>query len=74
MTVKRMNEIATRVNEIRIHCNVHDNIDVMEQINYCDELIEYSDELIEVHTSNKYFWLSQSLLHDVQALANDLLK
>lgn len=74
MTVKRMNEIATRVNKIRIEYNVHDNMDELDKINYCDELIEYSDELIEVSTNSKYFWLSQSLLHDLQSLSSDLLK
>lgn len=74
MKVVRMNEIATRVNRIRINIQVHGNIDELEKINYCDELLEYEDELLEVNTNSAYFWLSQSLLHDLQALTSDLLK
>lgn len=73
MTVKRLNEIAIRVNQIRMECNCND-VSELDEINYVDELIDYSDELIEVSIKDKYFWLSQSLLHDLQSLASDLLK
>lgn len=74
MTVKRLNEIAERVDEIKMHYQINSEMDYVEKIKYVDELLELSDELLSVSDSYKYFWLKHSVLHDVNKLASDLLK
>lgn len=74
MTLKRLNEIAIRMDFIRMKFNLNDEVGELDKIEYCDELIEYSEELIEVNINNKYFCLIQAVLHDLQSLCSDLLK
>ena len=70
MTLKRLNEIAERVDEIKML----NEMDYVEKIKYVDELLELSDELLSIPVSYKYFWIKQSVLRDANRVASDLLK
>ena len=70
MTVKRLNEIAERVDQIKMRYEM----DEVEKIKYVDELLEFSEELLRVPDNYKYFWLKQSVLHDINRVVIDLLK
>lgn len=74
MTVKRLNEIAERVHDIEINYQIHFEMDVVEKTKYVDELLEFSDELLKVLDSYKYFWIMQTLLHDISRVTSELLK
>lgn len=69
MTVKRLNEIAERANQIRIESRMHD----VDNAKLAEELLDFSDELTNVAISYKYFWLKQSVLQDVHDVVDELL-
>lgn len=69
MTVKRLNEIAQRTNEIRIESRMHE----VDNVKLAEELLEFSDELTNVDINYTYFWLKQSLLQDVHDVVDELL-
>ena len=69
MTVDRLNEIATRVNKIRIENRMHE----VDSASLAEELLNFSDELLIVDINYKYFWLNQSVLHDINDVVQELL-
>lgn len=69
MTVKRLNEIAERANQIRIESRMHD----VDNAKLAEELLDFSAELTNVAISYKYFWLKQSVLQDVHDVVDELL-
>ena len=69
MTVKRLNEIAERANQIRIESRMHK----VDSLKLAEELLEYSDELTNVNINYTYFWLKQSLLQDIHDVVDELL-
>ena len=70
MTVKRLNEIAKRTNQIRIETRMHE----VDNASLAEELLHFSDELLIVDINYKYFWLKQSVLQDIHAVVHELLK
>ena len=70
MTLKRLNEIAKRTNQIRIKSRMHE----VDNTSLAEELLHFSDELLMVDINYKYFWLKQSVLQDIHAIVHELLK
>ena len=75
MTVKRLNEIAKRTNQIRIESRMHEvnSMYEIDSASLAEELLHFSDELLLVGTNYKYFWLKQSVLQDIHDVVDELL-
>ena len=70
MTVERLNEIATRTNQIRIEYRMHE----VDSVKLAEELLDFSGELTSVDINYKYFWLNQSVLQDIHDVIDELLR